>query len=158
VSHVEEVAIDCQDLQALSVAAALCGGELVLGQTTHAWWGTWVGDWRDQNRSAVAQGRDPKTFGKCMHAIRIKGKPGKNGSAGPWEIGVVRSADGEGYSLLYDNYGYAGNELERLFGRACSKLKSELAAEIAMRELIRDGWRVQRTQTSSGEIVLDVNE
>ena len=34
----------------------------------------------------------------------------------------------------------------------------ELAAEVTMRELIRDGWRMSRTVTADGTIVLDANE
>ena len=91
-----------------------------------------------------------------MHAIRIAGKPGKNGPGGPWEIGVV--AKGDGYSLVYDNYGGAGRTLEQQFGKNAIKIVDELAAEVTMRELIRDGWRMSRTVTADGTIVLDANE
>jgi hypothetical protein len=154
-SHVEEVTIDCRDLDALDVAAQKCGGELVRGQRTHAWWGTWLNDWRDAERSAVARGVDPATFGQCDHAIRIKGRPGRNGAQGPWEIGVVARADG--FALIYDNYGGAGRELENAFGKDLMRLKNEAASEVAMRELLRDGWRIMRTTTPSGEIVLQAD-
>lgn len=104
-SHVEEVEIECHDLDALKVAVERCGGEFMMNQKTHAWWGTFVGDSYGMRNSAVdardgLAGRDPKTFGKCLHAIRMAGKPGKNGSQGPWEIGVVQARSGVGYSLV----------------------------------------------------------
>lgn len=153
-SHVEEVEIECHDLSALKTAVERCGGEFMENQTSFAWWGTWVGDWKGE-RSAFAQGRDPKTFGRCAHAIRVKGTHPKNGSSGPWEIGVVPK--GDGWALDYDNYGGAGRALEAVFGKSCMRLKDELAAEITMRELLRDGYRLSRTTSSTGEIVLQAN-
>ncbi len=142
-SHVAEVALIVKDLSALETAAARCGGELMTGQTTHAWWGYWVGDWQGQG-SAVAQGRDPKTFGTCLHAIRMAGRPGVNGSQGAWEIGVVARQDGDGFALVYDNYGSRGKELEQLFGVGLAKLSEEYGAEIAMRQLALAGFFPQR--------------
>lgn len=155
-SHVEEVEIQCKSLEDLKVAVDRCGGELIVGQTTHAWWGSWLNDWRDPERSAAARGRDPKSFGTCEHAIRVKGTVGRNGPSGPWEVGVV--AKGDGYALVYDNYGGAGRALESAFGKDMLRVVDEVAAETAMRELIRDGWRMSRTVTEAGEIVLRAEE
>lgn len=161
-SHVEEVEIECHDLTALRTAVERCGGEFMENQRTHAWWGTFVGDSRNMANSATAEiggraGRDPKTFGKCLHAIRMAGRTGKNGPGGPWEIGIVQARGGDGYSLVYDNYGSAGRQLEQMFGKDAIRIKDELAAEVSMRELIRDGFRVDRMVTSNGEIVLQAD-
>lgn len=152
-SHVEEVEVECDDLDVLQAAVERCGGEFMFNQRTYAWWGNWLNDWRNAERSAALQGRDPTTFGKCEHAIRVAGKPGKNGHSGPWEIGVIAKGDGK-FALDYDNYGSAGRALEQMFGVSCGRLKDEVAAEITERELVRDGWRVSRADVD-GAIVFD---
>lgn len=142
-SHVTEVKLKIRDIDDLKVAAEACGLEFRENQTTYAWWGTFVGD---SNRYGA---HDPKKFGKgSLHAIGIPGKPGKNGSAGPWEIGVVNASDGDGYSLLYDNFGGAGAALEARAGKDCQRLGQEYAAAVAMRRaratLARKGFTVTR--------------
>src|SRR3954468_24268369 len=115
-SHVEEVEVEFSDLDVLRIAVERRGGELMIGQRTHAWWGTFLGDSVNMRNSAVAAGRDPKTFGKCDHAIRVKGVPGVMGPSGPWEIGVCAKGDGK-WGLVYDNYGAAGRALDQRFGK-----------------------------------------
>lgn len=143
-SHVAEVDLVVQDLEVLALAAAQCGGELVLGQTTHAWWGEFMNDWSDSTRAAALKGRDPATFGACQHAIRLKGLPGVNGSSGPWEVGVCARPEG-GYALVYDSFGYAGEQLEAAFGKDLGALCEAYGSEVAMRMLARQGYRVTRT-------------
>jgi hypothetical protein len=153
-SHVEEIDdVDIRDLDALKVAVERCGGEFLFGQTTHAWWGTFVGDSRGMTNSAVDKGRDPKTFGHCLHAIGVKGQKGRMGHAGPWEIGVV--AKGDGYSLVYDNFGGAGHALDEAFGAHARRLTDEYTSEVTMRQLMREGWRMSRTVEADGTIVLE---
>lgn len=154
-SHVEEVEIECRDLNDLKEAVQRRGGEFLEGQVTHAWWGRYLGDSVGMRNNAADKGRDAKTFGKCLHAIRVAGTQGQMGSSGPWEIGVVRSLSGDGYSLVYDNFGTAGQALEKVFGRDAVGIKDELAAGITMRELLRDGYRLNRTVTDDGSIVLE---
>lgn len=144
-SHVAEVSLEVRDLDALRVAVERCGGELMLGQRTHAWWGTWLNDWQDQSRAAALKGRDPKTFGQCDHAIRLNGKPGVMGDTGPWEVGVCAKPGG-GFALVYDAFGRAGAQLAQAFGTDLSKLSEEYGAEVAMRMLARQGYRVTRSQ------------
>jgi hypothetical protein len=153
-SHVEEVEVECDDLDSLKAAVAKCGGEFMEGQRTHAWWGTWLNDWRDPQRSAAVRGIDPTTFGKCDHAIRMRGRAGRNGASGPWEIGVTQKSNGK-WSLVYDNYGRAGQELEKQFGRDCLKLVDYLAEDVAQRQLIQDGWRVTTYTEPDGTLVVE---
>jgi len=150
-SHVEGVEFECSDLDALKVAVERRGGEFMQGQTTHAWWGRFMNDSSGMKNSAADQGFDPKTFGTCEHAIRVAGVPGRMGPSGPWEVGVVRR--GEGYALVFDNIGAPGKALEQAFGRHCGVLLDEMAAELSIREMLRDGYRVNRLEVS-GAIVI----
>jgi len=153
-SHVEQVNIVVpRDFDALARAAAACGGELIVGQRTHAWWGRWVGDY-SRPESAVAQGADPKTFGTCDHAIRILGQVGVNGTDGPWEVGIRETP--EGFKLFYDNYGRAGKALEAKFGKDLELLTNHLLAEVAINELSVDGWRYEKHIGEDGSIELEL--
>lgn len=133
-SHVADVEIKVRDLDALESAVKRLGGELKRGQKTHRWYGRFMNDWRDE-RAAVNR-RDPKTFGKCDHAIVFP-------TAG-YDIGLVQNEDGT-YDAVYDNWG-PGQELERICGAGLPKLKDEYAAAVTTRVMARKGFRVTRTQ------------
>lgn len=135
-SHVAEVTLQVTDLDALSMACDTLGMELVRGQTTYRWFGRWLNDWSDSERAASLRGRDPKTFGHCEHAIRIKG----NSSA--YEIGVCPRLDGKpGYDLVYDAYGAGGGALHRVAGQDLRGLKDHYAAALSKRKMTKMGYR-----------------
>lgn len=140
-SHITDCKLRVRDLADLKQAVEAVGLEWREGQQTFAWWGVFVGDSNDHG------GRDPKTFGQCLHAIGLPGEPGVTGRAGPWEIGVVPAQDGDGFNLLYDNYGNAGEKLERLAGRNLSRLKQEYSVAVATKksaQLARAGFALRR--------------
>lgn len=151
-SHVTDVKMRVRDIGALREAAEACGLELREGQTTYAWWGQFVGD-----SNAYGQ-HDPKDFGKCEHALRVKGTNPRNGSSGPWEIGVVKAKDGDGFDLLYDRYGNAGRALEQHVGDSAKRLKREYSAAMATRRakatVVRRGFTLQREDLLGGRIRL----
>ena len=89
-SHVANVTAQFRDLAILAEAVKPLGGELVIGQRTHEWFGQFLNDW-NSNRAAVNR-RDPATFGKCDHAIKFKGVN--------YEIGLIQEADGT-FSAVY---------------------------------------------------------
>jgi len=155
-SHVTDVKLRIKDLDALKEAAEACGLEFREGQTSYAWWGTFVGD------SHAYGNHDPKTFGTCEHALREPGTRPRNGSSGPWEIGVVKATDGEGYDLLYDTYGGAGRRLTELVGARSNKLRREYAASVATRRanatLGRRGYRVERENLAGNHIRLKLRK
>ena len=147
-SHVADVQMEVKDLNALRAAVEALGGVWHEGQKTHEWYGAFVGD------SAVgrdtATRRDPKTFGKCEHAISVPGIT--------YQIGVVTKGPGV-YDLVYDNFGsygrHDGQRLEQKFGGAGLPLiKQNYSAEVSSRELSRQGYRVTRTVTDHGKIQL----
>ena len=114
-----------------------------------------MADWDDQR--AAAQRRDPKTFGKCDHAVKF---PGIN-----YEVGLVREADG-GYTPVFDEFGYGGDgpslpgahdghKLVQLLGQSATKLADEYAAVVTTRLLARKGFRVTRSvNATTGKILL----
>jgi hypothetical protein len=143
VSHVADVDIKIRDLDAAATAAKACGGELVIGQTTHRWFGQFMNDWNAQE--AAANRRDPKTFGTCTHAITFPGID--------YEIGLCHEADGS-YTPVYDSWGSGQQIANRCGGLSLPKFKDEYAAAVSTRVLARKGFRVTRTTGTKGEIVL----
>ena len=78
-SHIAEVNLLVQDLDALQRARHRLGLELVRHQQTYRWYGTSVGD------HPLPTGFAKDDLGTCEHAIRIPG----NDHA--YEIGIVTS-------------------------------------------------------------------
>lgn len=137
-SHVAAVELEILDLQALKATAERLGFEFVEGQKNFKWYGRWLDDWRNTSRAASSQGFDPKAFGQCEHAIRIKGADQYQ-----YEIGVVKSPTGKGYSLIYDSWGMYGQRLEQMGGVGMVKFKQPYAVEVAKRKLIKQGYKVK---------------
>lgn len=143
-SHVAEVNMRIMDLDALSVACEELGLVFKAEQKTHKWYGRWMNDY-NAPEAAVSKGRDPKTFGRCEHAIEVKGKPDAYG------IGVVPASDGVGYDLVYDNW-QGGHGLEAVAGSGLCTLKQSYAAQVSMRQLARQGFSVSRQCNERGEM------
>lgn len=137
-SHVTLIDLLVKDLDALDKACGRMGLELVRGQKTFKWFGRFMYD------SPGIKGVDPAEYGKCDHAIRVKG----NKQA--YEIGLVARKDGKGYELRWDNWrngfglcaatGYDVNDTSG------NKLKDWYAAEVARKQMSRQGFRVQMKQ------------
>ncbi len=155
-SHVTDVKLKIRDLEALKDAAKECGLEFRENQLTYAWWGTFVGDSR-----AYGQ-HDPKQFGKCEHALRIPGDKPVNGHSGPWEIGVVKARDGDGFDLLYDTYGGAGSRLTARVGTGASTLRREYAVATATRKaqatLARRGFQTVRENLPGNRVKIKLRK
>lgn len=82
------------------------------GQKTHRWYGRWVKDYH-MDDAAYKLGIDPKTYGKCEHAIRVDGSN--------YDIGVVKRKDGKGYSLVWDFFG-TGRQINEVIGDGAEHL------------------------------------
>jgi len=134
------------DLNALAQASLNVGLEFRTDQKTHKWYGRFVGDYRGND--AAARTRDPKTFGKCEHAIGVPN------NTNAYEIGVVKATDGDGFALVYDNW-HEGYGLEAVAGRSLERLRQEYAAETSARSLMAEGYDVTRhVDQSTGEVVV----
>ncbi|KKL13200.1 hypothetical protein LCGC14_2528170, partial [marine sediment metagenome] len=115
-SHVSVMDMEVNDLESLEKA---CNEnpdlEFVRNQRTHKWFGQWMDDYDDAD--AAYRKFDPKTFGTCEHAIRVKG----DGTA--YEVGVRAHPTKKGaYSLLWDFYGDHGRRLKKAIGPDGKKL------------------------------------
>lgn len=144
-SHVADVQMQIKDLPALKRAVETMGGTFIEGQRTFRWYGRFLNDWREgrsvAERAAVNR-VNPENFGKCEHAIAIPGCG--------YEIGVIKRADGQGFELIYDEFGEGRKLLEWLGGEKYSMIKSHYGAQVSSRELSRKGYRVsigRNTQT-----------
>lgn len=146
-SHV--AAVDCivTDLDVLKVAGERLGLEFREGQQTHRWFGKFLNDWRS-TRAAVNKGYASANFGKCDHALRVKG------DTHGYEIGVTAREGEDGtFDLVYDSYGSGGQQLERLAGMDLVNLRNEVAIESVTRALPR-GFRLQREESTATRIHL----
>ncbi len=141
-SHVTDLRLRINDLDALEAACDVLGLELHRDQTTYAWWGRFVGDSRAYGE------HQPVDMGTCEHAISIKGDLPKNGATGPWEIGVVKAKDGNGFGLYYDTFGGAGRRLTKAVGVNAYRLRQEYAVAVASAKatkvLAPKGFRLTR--------------
>lgn len=146
-SHVADVDLTILDLDALERACAELGLELVRGQHTYKWYGTWVNDYSDPERAAAVRGFNPQDFGKCEHAIRRAGH-----KEGDYEIGLVARPDGTpGYSVLYDNFGSGRYFATKLAGAGLPELKDEYGAQVATRYWTQKGYHVKRQRNAQNE-------
>jgi hypothetical protein len=140
-SHITKINLLIKDLDALASACDKLGLELV---------------------------RDQKTFkayrtGRCEHAIRVKG------NERAYEIGIAKSADGKGFELkwdadigdgggLYEKVGYEtkygwvvevganGVNKGKLVRGSADKLKDWYAAEVARKQMRKQGFMVRTVQ------------
>ena len=125
-SHVSTVSqIAWTSLTALGRAAERIGLELMIGQTTHRWFGRWVNDY-GAGDAAYRNGIKPEDYGKCEHAIRLKGDTGQH-----YEVGLVPCVDGrEGWQPVFDSWAQA-KMLEILGGAEMTRLQDAYAIEAA---------------------------
>ena len=141
-SHVATIAVHITDLMALQFACEVLGLEFVEGQTTFRWYGTHIGDY------PLPEGFTKEDMGRCDHAIRLPNRPNA------YEVGVVRRRDGKpGFTLMVD-FWMGGFGLEERIGTEARLLKQQYAAQIALRQVRKQGFRVTQTLTQSGAIHL----
>ncbi len=149
-SHITEIKLQVKDLDALKAAAENLGFDFMEGQKTHEWYGQFMDDSREGKEFARTRGIG--AMGKCEHALRAK-----DHKHGDYEIGVVKSLDGEGYELSYDSWG-SGRKLEAKAGPKLNTLRREYAVEVATKaankKLRREGFRVQREDLPGGRVRL----
>ena len=151
ISHVAAVKVQVKDLESLAKAAERCGLEFMEGQQTFKWFGTWVNDYSDDDAAYKSLGIDPKDYGKCLHALKVKG----NDQA--YEIGVVANPEG-GYALLFDFYagGYglmskvsAETDKQR---KSLGKLQQMYALEVSKKAARKQGFAVKEKVGANGVI------
>lgn len=141
-SHVCEMELEIRDLESLEKACSRLGLELVKDQKEYKWYGTHVGDY------PVPKGFTKEDLGKCDHAIRVK----NNSKA--YEVGVVKRKDGgPGYQLIWDFWA-GGLGLQEKVGQDGGLLKQNYAAQVAKKQMLREGYRVTEKTDTSGRMLL----
>lgn len=145
-SHITKISLRVLDEAALETAAKACGLER-RNQTTHKWYGRFMGDTTPPAGMAV------KDYGKCLYAY------GLAGDRESYEVGVVKALDGgEGFDLVFDSWGQA-RLMAAVGGHDWQKLRREYAAEVATRkanaELAREGFAIYRENMPDGRIRLE---
>lgn len=156
-SHVSTVELHVTSLDDLKAACKRLGLEWRENQTSYRWWGRSVGD------TPLPEGFAESDLGHCQHAIGIPNDLLTHTCSygpvageelrkipGAYEIGVIRRRDGKpGYVLQADFYD-GGYGLEAIAGANCSKLKQAYATEVAKRQAIKSGFRVQERKLPNG--------
>lgn len=136
-SHVTTIETEIKHIDCLERAAKAVGLEFKRGQTSYKWFGRSVGDY------PLPEGMSEKDLGRCIHAIGVP----NNSQA--YEIGVV-NINGK-YKLIWDfwNGGYG---IEEIAGRDCKKILKHYAAEVAMKQMRREGYRVRKVVNQDGTL------
>lgn len=141
-SHVATVDVHITDLDALKAACQQIGLEFREGQQTFRWYGRHVGDY------PLPEGFTQQDMGRCEHALRLPG------NTQAYEVGIVPRRDGKpGYLLMYD-FWRGGFGLEAAIGKEAKTLKQHYAAQVAMKQVRKQGFRVTQTLTETGAIRL----
>ena len=149
-SHIATVEVHIRDIAALDRACQRLGLELRRNQTTYKWWGN-TGPRENLNveQLTAAIRTFDKDFarpdflsaedwraGRCCHAI------GLPGSEHGLEIGVTRSADGQGFTLLGDLMMLSSDLLAKVGGAKCGKLTQAYSLEVSKRTMQLKGFQV----------------
>jgi hypothetical protein len=146
------VATVYKDLECLARATERCGGEFLRNQTTYKWVGRWFNDYSEAD-AAYLQGIDPKDYGKCLHAIRVKGNPNA------FEIGVVKNPTGDGYRLIFDFIGHRGKPLlDMLGGQDAAEFDQQYRLAVIEQEVLGEltlqGYHLEQVRQENGDIQL----
>lgn len=118
------------------------------GKTTYEWYGKWMEDYSGE-RAAFNRGIDPSQYGKCDHAIRLKGCH--------YEIGVTKRNDGEGWSLVWDKWG-SGKKISQHIGADAEHIMSAYNLEYVQRMAAETGCMVQQIELEDGDLAVDLIE
>ena len=116
---------------------------LLKGKKTYNWYGRHVGD------HPLPEGFKADELGVCEHAISLDGCG--------YEVGLVKSKKGKGYSLLFDFWG-TGQKLRESFGAGCEKLTDAINVEVMKAKAKRAGYEFTTKKLDSGATVLTVNQ
>lgn len=141
-SHVATVEIEVKDIAAIKAACEELGLVFHEGKETFKWYGRWVNDY-SANDAAYKHGIDPKDYGKCKHAIGVKG------NSNAYEIGLVEKTDGSGFALIYDNWGSQGAALEKVAGKGLGLLTQGYVKQVAKKHMLMKGYSMGSTKVKA---------
>lgn len=134
-SHVVTVETIVTDLECLEKACADVGLVLRRGKKTFKWYGRWVRDYHASD-AAYKAGIDPKTYGKCEHAIEVPD------NANAYGVGLVPVDGGKGWRLVWDFYAGGLGLCEKLSndknGQDAGKLLHAYATRVVQKTVARN--------------------
>lgn len=88
-SHVTSSLVVITDLECLKLALKKFPKlKWKEGVTNYSWFGSFLDDWSEVEKTARERGIDPKQYGKAEHVIHVAGCD--------YEIGVTKREDGQG--------------------------------------------------------------
>jgi hypothetical protein len=137
-SHVSKIEIQVNDLEALQAACERLGGKFLHGKTRYEWFGQFMRDW------PLPDGIKEEDLGKCQHAMSFPGAR--------YEVGVVPTKNGKGYTLLFDFWRSGG--LDKVLGEKGEKLKQAYGIEKTRRAARRKGYAANETKQADGRMRL----
>lgn len=149
-SHVVGIELRVRDLDALARAIAEFPElEFMRGQRTFNWYGRYMADYSAPD-AAFNLGIKPEDYGKCHHAIRMKGNPDA------YEIGVVERADGDGYVLVFDFFCQDQNITRIAGGQDLRGLIKEYRHQVVIQdagvqELLNKGYHIEKDIQENGD-------
>jgi len=125
-SHVVDIDITINDLEAIKAMCKRQGWEFVENATTYKWYGHFVGNY------AMPEGYTEADLGKCIHKIKVPGCT--------YEIGIAENKNGPGYRFMFDFWKSGG--LKEVVGKEGYILKQLYAVEKTKIEAQKRGYRV----------------
>ena len=129
-SHVVGIELRVRSLDALERAInEFPELEFRRGQQAFKWYGMWMNDY-DKQDAAYKLGIKPEDYGKCHHAIRMRG------NRDAYEIGVVQRADGDGFILVFDFFCQDDNITRICGGQDLRQLKQGTSTKWSPRTLV----------------------
>lgn len=142
-SHVVKIDMKLMSLNVIIKTFRDLGMEVV-ESPNYKWYNTYVGD------SPLPEGYSIDELGKCIYKAYIPSKPSA------YEVGIVKSKDGTGFSLLYD-FWMEGYGLESVIGKNANKFKQTYSANMSIMQLAMQGRQFTKTVNTKGQIIIVAN-
>jgi hypothetical protein len=123
-----------------------CGLELIPGQTTYQIYPDgWLRDYHESD-AAYLNGIDPKDYGKCKYAFRLK-----DGSCA-YELGLVPNPFGSGLVPIFDKWSIEGRKLLAAIGMNGERLKTAYARHALYAEAQAQAYAAEERVLEDGLI------
>lgn len=104
--------------------------KLLRNQKSYPWFGSWQDDF-DTDAAAYHRGIDVSQYGHCDHALELQGCK--------YGIGLTKRKDGEGWSLVWDQWGQ-GHRISEYLGEDAGKFMADYEAEYHRRYGLAAGF------------------
>lgn len=121
--------------------------KLIRNQKTYKWYGQWVKDYHGSD-AAYKNGIDPKSFGKCEHAIKLEGCG--------YEIGLVKVEGKDGYTAIWDFWG-EGRKLSDAMGTGAERLMVAYGQEFCQRFAESVGSTASTEIDNNEELLVEID-